>query len=62
MAVYAMLHYRFLRDDRYVPRDKDLLDALDELCPELGARPRFLQGDGLTGAPGVGYRDRSPHH
>lgn len=36
-AVYAMLQYRFWKANRYLPRDKDLLDALSELDPDLAA-------------------------
>jgi hypothetical protein len=30
-AVYAMLHYYFLKNNRFLPRDKDLLDHLTHL-------------------------------
>ena len=36
-AVHAMLHYRFWKANRYLPRDKDLLDALEEIDPDLAA-------------------------
>ncbi len=34
-AVYAMLHYAFLKANRYIPRDKDLLITLAELDAQL---------------------------
>jgi HEPN domain-containing protein len=34
-AVYAMLHYAFLKANRYIPRDKDLLVMLEELDTTL---------------------------
>jgi len=36
LAVFHMLHYRFLQANRYLPRDKDLLVCTDELDPHLG--------------------------
>jgi predicted nucleotidyltransferase len=46
-AVYDMVHYAFLKRHRFLPRDKDLLDALDALDPELGTWTRafFSTGD-----------------
>ena len=35
-----MLHFAFRRDGRFIPRDKDLLAALDSLDPELGTLAR----------------------
>lgn len=34
-AVYAMLHYHFLKNNRFLPRDKDLLEQLMELDSSL---------------------------
>lgn len=35
LAVYDMLHYRFMRANQFRPRDKDLLNALAVLDPSL---------------------------
>lgn len=43
-AVYGMLHYRFWAANRYLPRDKDLLAALDALDSDLGALARAFYG------------------
>jgi len=40
LAVYDMVHYHFLRANRYLPRDKDLLEALADLDPALAATVR----------------------
>lgn len=37
LAVYEMLHYRFLEVNQFRPRDKDLLQALDRLDQDLAA-------------------------
>ena len=39
-AVHDMLRYRFWTANRYLPRDKDLLDALKEIDPDLAASAR----------------------
>ena len=39
-AVYAMLHYAFLKANRYIPRDKDLLTMLDNLDAHLARNAR----------------------
>ncbi|NLX10359.1 MAG: hypothetical protein GXY36_11940 [Chloroflexi bacterium] len=39
-AVREMLHYRFWHANRYLPRDKDLLDALRDLDAELAGAAR----------------------
>lgn len=44
LAVHAMLRYRFLKAGRFLPRDKDLLTALDELDPELASAARSFYG------------------
>jgi hypothetical protein len=36
-AVYAMLQLRFMQANRYLPRDKDLFQALNTLDPHLAA-------------------------
>ena len=40
LAVYDMLHYRFLAANRFRPRDKDLLEALTPLDADLAATAR----------------------
>jgi predicted nucleotidyltransferase len=40
LAVHAMLQYCFRQADRYLPRDKDLLDALREVRPEVAVLAR----------------------
>ncbi len=40
LVVYDMLRYRFWQANRYLPRDKDLLDELAALDPELSAAGR----------------------
>ncbi len=40
LAVHAMLTYRFLQADRYLPRDKDLLRELAAFDPALAATAR----------------------
>ena len=35
LAAHGMLQYRFWQANRYLPRDKDLLDALSDLDPHL---------------------------
>lgn len=48
-AVYDMLHYHFLKQNRFIPRDKDLLKALDEQNPNLGQLSReFYRTANLT--------------
>ncbi len=39
-AVRSMLHYRFWQANRYQPRDRDLIAALDDLDPELARLAR----------------------
>ena len=46
LAVYDMLHYYFLRANRYLPRDKDLLDALGRLDAGLAELARDFYGAG----------------
>lgn len=40
LAVYDMLHYRFLMTNQFRPRDKDLLDRLAALDAPLAARAK----------------------
>jgi len=40
LAVYSMLQYRFRQANRHVPRDKDLLLALETLDPDLACLAR----------------------
>jgi hypothetical protein len=42
LATHGMLQYRFWTANRYVPRDKDLLDALNDLDPDLAALVRMF--------------------
>ncbi len=44
MAVRDMVHYAFLRAGRPLPRDKDLLIALDALAPPLAAKVTQFYG------------------
>lgn len=46
-AVHEMLRYSFLAANRYIPREKDLLAALD---PDLAALAREFYGAGEIGA------------
>jgi hypothetical protein len=39
-AVYEMIRYHFMAVNRYLPRDKDLLRALDGLDPDLARLAR----------------------
>ncbi len=39
-AVFAMVRYWFVKENRYLPRYKDLLNTLDELEPELARLAR----------------------
>jgi predicted nucleotidyltransferase len=43
-AVYAMVHYAFLKANRFLPRDKDLLFALENLDAELGEKTKAFYG------------------
>ena len=48
-AVYEMLHYAFLKARRWIPRDKDLLDALADLDTDLASWARaFFTSDDLS--------------
>lgn len=40
LAVHEMLRFRFWKTNRYLPRDKDLLDALNETDADLAAPAR----------------------
>lgn len=44
-AVYAMLHYYFLKNNRFLPRDKDLLEKLELLDTELAQMTRAFYGN-----------------
>jgi predicted nucleotidyltransferase len=44
LAVYAMLHYAFLKANRYIPRDKDLLERLTSLSTDLASLARAFYG------------------
>src|SRR5215813_2861548 len=41
-AVRQMLHFAFLKARRFIPRDKDLLDALMTLDPELATKAQLF--------------------
>jgi predicted nucleotidyltransferase len=43
-AVYAMVHYAFLKANRFLPRDKDLLYALENLDTELSEKTKAFYG------------------
>jgi len=47
LAVPAMLHYAFLKANRYIPRDKDLLERLTALNPDLASLARTFYGTAL---------------
>src|SRR5215831_17480473 len=41
-AVRQMLHYAFLKAGSFIPRDKDVLDALMTLDPELATKAQLF--------------------
>src|SRR5215510_507353 len=41
-AVRQMVHFAFLKAERYIPRDKDLLDALTNMDSELAGKVRLF--------------------
>lgn len=43
-VVYDMIRYHFMARSRYLPRDKDLLRALDDLDPDLSRLTRAFYG------------------
>jgi predicted nucleotidyltransferase len=44
LAVRDMIHYAFLKAQRRLPRDKDLLTALEDLAPALAAKVKRYYG------------------
>ena len=41
-AVRQMLHFAFLKTGQFIPRDKDVLDALMTLDPELATKAQLF--------------------
>jgi predicted nucleotidyltransferase len=56
LAVRDMLHYRFLAENRHVPRDKDLLKAIEAIDPTLAQGAQAFYGDEREGC-GVAFEE-----